>query len=361
MAPTMSIPHLLVAVSAHGFGHFAQVAPVVNALRRRNPALRVTLRTALPRALLATRLTHDFELVSSAADFGLRMHTAFDVDVAASLRDYLEILSQWDERVANEARLLRELRPDLVLANIPFFTLAGAALAHIPAVALGSLNWAAILHYYFRAIPAAGELLEKILFAYNQSELFIRPTPSMPMLDIPRQRVVGPIATLGARRSDEIRTRLGVNATTKIALVTPGGIETAREPSGWPRHADIVWIVPTPWGLRRADIAQRADFDWPFQDLVASSDVVVTKPGYGSIAESVCNGVPLILASRGDWPEEPYLVAWLKQLNIVQFIDKTQFMTGAMVPEVLASVRPAHAIEATGIEEAADLLMPFLI
>jgi hypothetical protein len=42
-------PHLLVAASAHGFGHLAQTAEVVNALRRRVPGVRVTVHTALPR------------------------------------------------------------------------------------------------------------------------------------------------------------------------------------------------------------------------------------------------------------------------------------------------------------------------
>lgn len=357
----MSNPHLVVAVSAHGFGHFAQIAPVVNALWRRIPALRVSLLTGLGRSVLASRLNGEFEVISTASDFGLRMHSAFDVDVEASLRAYLELLAQWEQRVDVECKLLRSLQPDLILANVPFITLAAAAKAEIPAVALGSLNWLSILQYYFRNLPGAQLLLEKLHTAYNQSILFIRTTPSMPMTDIARQHLVGPIATLGVNRNAELRARLQVADNVKIALVTPGGIETGTPHADWPYHSQIVWILPAQWGLRRADIAQHPDFGWPFQDLVASSDVVVTKPGYGSIAEAVCNGVPLILAPRGDWPEEPFLMDWLKELNAAQFIDKSQFMTGQMVPEVLASVRPARAVEPTGVEEAANLLLPFLV
>ncbi|MEK7206896.1 MAG: hypothetical protein AAB134_03335, partial [Pseudomonadota bacterium] len=68
--------HLLVALSAHGFGHAAQTAPVVNALRQRFPDLRLTLRTRLPRAFLASRFDGEFEWVPQESDFGMVMDTA---------------------------------------------------------------------------------------------------------------------------------------------------------------------------------------------------------------------------------------------------------------------------------------------
>jgi len=40
--------HLLVDISFHGFGHLSQTAPVLNALRRLIPDLRLTVRSAAP-------------------------------------------------------------------------------------------------------------------------------------------------------------------------------------------------------------------------------------------------------------------------------------------------------------------------
>ena len=40
--------HLFIDISSHGFGHLAQVAPVVGALIGQRPDLRLTLRTGLP-------------------------------------------------------------------------------------------------------------------------------------------------------------------------------------------------------------------------------------------------------------------------------------------------------------------------
>jgi hypothetical protein len=41
------MPHLLVAISSHGFGHAMPALLVVNALRQRLPSLQITLRTTV--------------------------------------------------------------------------------------------------------------------------------------------------------------------------------------------------------------------------------------------------------------------------------------------------------------------------
>jgi hypothetical protein len=53
-----------------------------------------------------------------------------------------------------EARLLAELQPDLVLSDVAYLPLAGAARAGIASVAMCSLNWAELFAYFF-----AGEAL----------------------------------------------------------------------------------------------------------------------------------------------------------------------------------------------------------
>jgi UDP-N-acetylglucosamine:LPS N-acetylglucosamine transferase len=50
----------------------------------------------------------------------------------------------------------------------------------------------------------------------------------------------------------------------------------------------------------------------PYEDIFSSVDVVVTKPGYGVVAELGCTGKPGILISRNDWPEENHLTRWLE-------------------------------------------------
>ena len=40
-----------------------------------------------------------------------------------------------------------------------------------------------------------------------------------------------------------------------------------------------------------------------FADLLASSDALLCKPGYGSFVEAASCGVPVLYVARPDWPE----------------------------------------------------------
>ena len=74
-------PHILFAITPHGFGHLAMAAPVINALGQRHHDWRFTLRTTLPADFLTSRIDHPFALQPSADDFGMVQRNALEVDV----------------------------------------------------------------------------------------------------------------------------------------------------------------------------------------------------------------------------------------------------------------------------------------
>ena len=80
-----------------------------------------------------------------------------------------------------EALRLHALKPALVLTNVPYLTLAAAALAGIPSAAVCSLNWAEIFYSYCRGKPYAELIYRQIHEAYSQASVFLTPKPSMPM------------------------------------------------------------------------------------------------------------------------------------------------------------------------------------
>ena len=70
------------------------------------------------------------------------------------------------------------------------------------------------------------------------------------------------------------------------------------------------------------------DLNMCFSDILASVDVLLTKPGYGAFTEAACNGIPVLYVRRDDWPEQPYLVDWLEQYGICQALTFLQMQTG---------------------------------
>src|SRR5690606_32411288 len=105
------------------------------------------------------------------SDVGLVMNSAFDIDFDASAGVYRRLHADWDTRVDRAAQRLRRLSPDLVLADVPYLTLAAAQRAGIAAVALCSLNWADIYRHYFADDPTAAQVLGHMEAAYNSARV----------------------------------------------------------------------------------------------------------------------------------------------------------------------------------------------
>ena len=355
-----SAPSLLVDISAHGYGHVSQTAPVLNALAQRVPGLRITVRSAAPEEMLRRRIACDFRLVPVALDFGMKMASAVEVEVEESAQAYLAYHTGWEEKVQRAAAEMRELRPDLVLANVPYVSLAAAHAAGVRAVAMCSLNWADIYHHYCMGQPHADDIHGQMLAAYNSAEMFLRVEPAMPMPGVCNTRSIGPVAQLGRNRRDELDARLG--AGEKRVLVAMGGITYRLPVEGWPRVPGVRWLIPASWNVIREDMTILETLALPFGDVLASCDAVLTKPGYGTFAEAACSGVPLLYVSRGDWPEETCLVRWLQSRARCREVSPAQLRAGdlASVLEALWAEAPPPQPVADGADEAAARLAALL-
>jgi UDP:flavonoid glycosyltransferase YjiC (YdhE family) len=354
------MPHLLVDISSHGYGHISLTAPVLNALLHRMPELRLTIRCAAPRELLAARIAGEFEHIQRATDFGMVMENAMVVSVEQGAAAYREFHHNWQGKVAREAAELAALKPDLLLSNISYLALAAAKRADIPAVALCSLNWADIYLPYCAKQPEADEIYGQMLEAYASAMAFLKPLPSMPMPALANGRYIGPIALLGKNRRAEINSQLGLKSDYKLVLASLGGIKTRLPVEDWPRLPGVRWLVQSYWQANHPDVFELEKLGMSFIDLVCSCDALLTKPGYGTFAEAGCNGIPLLYIPRGDWPEEPYLVEWLKTHGRCLEVENHALQRGDLgeALQELFSVTPAP-VPATGAGEAAAAIAAY--
>jgi hypothetical protein len=257
---------LYVAISSHGFGHLAQTAPVVQALRRRLPGLRVMLRTGVPEKVVGRYLRHPFRLFAEPADPGMCMTGALGVDTGESHRAYLTFHREWEARVEGEVARLRELGPELVLSNVPYLVLEAASRAGIPSVAMCSLNWADIFAWCCRGMPGTEDILRTMEQAYNSADCFLQPEPSMDMPGLKNRRPVGPVARIGRDRAEELRKRLGLSGGRRIVLAMFGGVSSTMERTIWPRLSGITWLVPGKAQEGRPDVAAVESIGIPYID-----------------------------------------------------------------------------------------------
>jgi hypothetical protein len=357
------MPHLVVSISGHGFGHVAQTAPILNLLHERMPQLRITVRSTVPLAHLRARIQAPFAHLTSEGDIGMVMSSALDIRVEDSCSAYRAFHSDWVARVAGEARLLRELGADMVLSNVGYLPLAGAQQCSIPNAALCSLNWFDIYRHYCADVTIATQIHD----CYANADVFLRATPGMAMSNLPNLIPVAPIAAIGTNRRAELDQHLKLSSDEKLVLVSMGGISGRLPIERWPRIGGVRLLVQADWQVEHPDVIiletlQTENFcpgtRISFSDLLASSDALICKPGYGSFAEAACSGVPVLYVNRADWPEAPPLIEWLQQHCSCREVTR-QTLEQGMIAGVLKDIwnAPQHKpVVPSGAHQAVEWL-----
>ena len=94
---------------------------------------------------------------------------------------------------------------------------------------------------------------------------------------------------------------------------------------------------------------------WPFPDVMASVDGLLTKPGYGMFSEAACLGLPVLFVRRGDWPEEPRLVEWLLQHDRAREVSRQALDSGRFLEDwrALLAMPPVTPPSPSGAAEGA--------
>jgi hypothetical protein len=341
-------PHCLVAISSHGFGHLTQIACVLNAYgelmhAELAPQARFSVRSTLPAQRLRERIRIPIMIDPNADDFGMVMHDAMRCDLPASLARYIKAHAHWDKRIEQMAQRLYHQKVDVVFSNIPYMTLAAAQRAGIASLALCSLNWADILEQSVKQLErhvlhAAGiswsainTLVQTMRDAYGSAGVFLQPTPSMPMHGLANARTIAPVcdplgpsgthseghAARVAIMQQVRQTHPHIDPDSWLVLVSMGGIPTAMDTRCWPTSClqkPITYLLPSSPALSHpgaVSLGTNALSAMSFQTLIQHSDLIISKPGYGTFVEAWSAGTPLLYVQRNDWPESVALTQWL--------------------------------------------------
>lgn len=360
------MPLIWAAISAHGFGHAAQVVPVLNALHRLVPHLRVVLRTRVPEPFFRNRLTVPWDIRPAQQDIGCIQNGPLAIDVDSTWRAHHQFHLAWDDRLQAEVEAMREARPDIILANTPYLAVEAGMRAGIPTIALASLTWDLILSEFPVPPDIDGQaLLQSIRRAYAHADHALRIMPA-PTMDIFRHlQDIGPICEPGSSARRQLSTQLQLAPGERTVLVGFGGIpleslpfETLRPLSGYRFLFDGPIPPHTPRFISTKSLSVS------FRDLLASVDLIMTKPGYGILLEAVTLRAPLVYVRRYQFADEQPLVEYLHRHGRGVELAQDDFASGrwrtALDAAAALPLPPTPPPPATGAVDAAALLANLL-
>lgn len=356
-------PRIMLSISGHGFGHLSQASSVINALATVTKDFAVEVRSPLSKSVIKDWVTAPFEYTQAEDDIGMCMANALVVDKAASLNAYRRLHSQWDAKVKTLGQSLQKKGVSLVLADIAYLPLAASQSVGIPSVAMCSLNWADILTCYF---PDQKKWIATARSAYQNADVFVVPEPGMRMPWLANQHRVGPIGRKGRNYRKAVTDHIGYSEDGYLVLLGMGGIQHSLHLTRWPSELHgkpVHYMVSESHRDQRPDSSVVSDLPFGYADLMASCDLVVTKPGYGMFVEAAGAGIPVLFTRRGQWPDVPSLIGWLQAVGRAAQVSDEQLDKGHLseAMEELLSEGRYPGVELTGAGEAARIVADFLI
>lgn len=330
-------PTLALCVSGHGYGHAVRSAEVARALTALGA--RVLVRTDAPSWLFPASVEH-IPSQTWPLDIGVAQRGGLEIDIDATRRLWDEFGSELDSRAAAEGRLLRERGVDAVVGDIPPLAFLAARAADLPSIAVANFTW----DWIYSAWPGFETAIDKIRSGYRCADVLLRlPLHSQSedaFAAFARIEDVPLIARQARRSRAEIRALMQLPSDRTVVLLSFGGfsaeglaIDALAE---WSRYTFLV-TPPLAGSLtvaRPSNVMIVSETPADYVSLLAACDVVITKPGYGIVADCVANRVPILFTDRGPFREYDVLAAALPELGRARYISRDELLQGHVGPHL---------------------------
>jgi predicted glycosyltransferase len=334
---------LLYYVSGHGYGHARRSAEVIRALRAVAPDVNVYVRTSAPTRIFAGLTAGP--VTPGFIDVPVVERDALSIDWPATIGAAADVLRRRRALVAREVEAVRELDPSLVVADVPFLAGDVGAVLGVPCVAVSNFTWDWVFEPHRGDHPDGASVVRGVRSSYGQVSALLQ-LPFGHDTDLFPQVVPVPLV---ARRStlerEEIDRRLGLDGADRrprVLVALRGGVEPQTLERAVASAPDFHFLRVRP-----------ADVGLDFSDLMAASDVVVSKLGYGTIADAIANGARLVWPPRSGFREDEVTEAEAPRYLRMQQMPPDDFHRGAWRDPLERAMSLPHPPERMPLDGAA--------
>jgi L-arabinokinase len=313
-------------ISGHGYGHAVRSSQVIEALKKAAPETDIHVRTTAPSWLFPpVGYSH------LAIDVGMVQNDSLSMDIAATLRACRQLQQNAPAIIADELAYIAGNKIRLVIGDIPPLCFEIAARANLPSVAIANFTWDFIYCAYGDEYPDFVPVVVEMKRYYRQTTLALALPYSCNLGVFPRREEIPWIARVSALTRDEARRKFALPQSAVVVLLSFGGLGLDRLPWQELTNSSEFYFISSGKAecesgrLRIVSAAQRN-----YADLIRAADVIVTKPGYGIVADAIAHDVPVLYTDRGEFAEHERLVEALKACATAEFIPQADLLSGKL-------------------------------
>ncbi|HET6250192.1 MAG TPA: hypothetical protein VFE47_21050 [Tepidisphaeraceae bacterium] len=306
------MPSLLFYISGHGYGHARRMTQVIRELIRSRPDVQIHIRSAapprvfepLPRGWVST----------CEIDSGLAETDPFTIDRAASLQRLSAFMARRGKIAADEAAIVRQFKPDLIVADIPFLAGDVAAAAGVRCVGISNFTWDWIYENLLGDDARYTPMGRAIADSYAKMFCLLELPFGQTCREIPTKIAVPLIALQSRREPGAILAQIGIapdDGRPRVLIGTRGALAPEILANAAGDAKEFLFLCPheSTETVPANGVSIPLGRDLDFSDVLRISDVVVSKLGYGMISECICGQTRLVWPPRDGFIEDQIVAA----------------------------------------------------
>lgn len=259
-------------------------------------------------------------------DAGCRHSGSLQIDGEKSFRSLRSFFE--NNNLKKEEKWLADNKIDLVISDVASTPLKAASELKLPSILVGNFTW----HDIYSRLPEAKNnpgLIRSLAEEYSKAAWQILPQCHLSNEIIKNKKEVGFIANKGKNVRNEIEHFLGRKAKNKTLVFIYLGENGARSVD-WKnlkKNKGCLFITRDPVP-HSSDSLRVFKGGFSYHDLTASSDIILTKGGYSTLATAFASNKPVITCERNDFFEFEAVREYLLNREIGIVLKDKEFQHG---------------------------------
>ncbi|WP_188533125.1 glycosyltransferase [Paenibacillus abyssi] len=330
-------------ISDYGYGHAARSIAVIRSLLQfSGNRLRIIICCSKALSFIKESLKeYDQEIIeyrNVSTDLGyILKQGSIQPDIDRLTVEYLKYIEGFPQLVERECKFLRQENISLVISDISPIPFAAANAVNIKSVGISNFTW-----YTAYTQMLEEHLLTPIKEAYSQMDYFV----SLPGADEPYWGRYGHLrAGFFCREPlekdlEQLSYQLNLNGSKIVVFFALGmsiGVDDLKGMQMW-EDDSCLFIVSSNMDIDHKNVIRIPEHYTESQHYVALSDIVISKPGWGTVSEAVSLGKPLLLLKRDSFVEDDNTVAALNDNHPYKQIEWEQLKHLSITRELVESL-----------------------
>lgn len=309
-------------VSEYGFGHAARSIAVIREILKQDSYVQIEVVNQYASGFLKESLAYsNVYHYNLPSDIGYVLKAGLVLpDQEKQIEEIERYLTTYPSLIEAEVERLRNKKIDIILSDISPLAFEVANQLNVPSIGISNFTW---FTAFLGLVPL--EVLAPLKSSYEKMDHFFALAGSNEQNIKTTQQFGFHARRVDYTEVDNIRSKIGgYKKLVFLGLGMKMDLTDLQNLQIW-NNPHIHFIVSSNLSIDHPNVSIIKKDYIETKNYIAACDLVITKAGWGTVAESVVAGVPLLIIEREGMKEDQNTINYLLKNNLCKTINIDDF------------------------------------